>query len=177
MNRPAVFLDRDGVLNLAIIRNGTPCPPESVADVAIPAGAGAALSRLKTAGYRLIVVTNQPDVARGQQDRRVVEAINAVLASRLPLDEIRVCYHDDQDACPCRKPQPGLMLQPPFHDLANSVMIGDRWRDIEAGKRAHVGATILIDQGYEEMCRVEPDVRVASLEDAANWILARRRQS
>jgi D-glycero-D-manno-heptose 1,7-bisphosphate phosphatase len=171
MTRPAIFLDRDGVLNRAIVRDGRPYPPASVGELVIAPDAAEALARLKSAGYRLVVVTNQPDVARGDQGREAVEAINAAIAAALPIDEVRVCYHDDGDGCACRKPAPGLLLQPPEHDLSRSVMVGDRWRDVEAGKRAGVRATVLIDCGYREPMRVEPDVRVDSLRDAAAWIL------
>jgi D-glycero-D-manno-heptose 1,7-bisphosphate phosphatase len=171
MTARAVFLDRDGVLNKATVRNGKPYPPETVEQIEILPDVASALSRLKEAGYRLVVVTNQPDVARGDQRRDTVEAINAALAARLPIDEFRVCYHDDRDSCACRKPMPGLLLQEPAHDLGGSVMVGDRWRDIEAGRRAHVRATVLIERGYDEPCRVEPDVRVASLGEATDWIL------
>jgi D-glycero-D-manno-heptose 1,7-bisphosphate phosphatase len=171
VTRPAVFLDRDGVLNRAIVRDGRPYPPASVRELVIAPDAPEALARLKSAGYRLVVVTNQPDVARGDQGREAVEAINAAIAAALPIDEVRVCYHDDGDGCGCRKPAPGLLLQPPAHDLSRSVMVGDRWRDVEAGKRAGVRATVLIDCGYREPMRVEPDVRVDSLRDAVAWIL------
>jgi D-glycero-D-manno-heptose 1,7-bisphosphate phosphatase len=171
---PAVFLDRDGVLNNVVLRGGKPYPPASVGEMNVPSDVAPALGRLKAAGYRLVVVTNQPDVARGHQRREVVEAINGALAARLPLDEFRVCYHDDGDRCQCRKPLPGLLLQAPAYDLGQSIMIGDRWRDIEAGQRAHVRATILIDHGYDEGCPVAPDVRVASLGEAAEWILQLR---
>lgn len=168
----AVFLDRDGVLNVATVRGGKPYPPASLDALVVVPGAGRALARLKAAGYRLVVVTNQPDVARGTQRRETVEAIHGALAAALPLDEIRVCYHDDADACRCRKPEPGLLLQAPAHDLARSVIVGDRWRDIEAGRRAGVRAAVLVDAGYDEPMRAEPDVRVPSLEAAVNWILA-----
>ena len=133
--------------------------------------AAEALIRLKAAGYRLVVVTNQPDVARGDQRREVVDAINAALAAQLPLDEVRVCYHDDADRCGCRKPNPGLLLQEPTPDLTESVIVGDRWRDIEAGRRAGLRAAVLIDHGYDESITVEPDVRVRSLGEAVDWIL------
>lgn len=168
---PAVFLDRDGVINRAVIRDGKPYPPQTVQAVEIPADVQPALLRLKSAGYRLVVVTNQPDVAKGIQEQAVVEAINARLARDLPIDEFRICYHDDADACDCRKPKPGLLLRPPSHDLARSVMVGDRWRDIEAGRRAGVWATVLVENHSGEPCLVEPNVRVASLGDAADWIL------
>lgn len=172
MRRPAVFLDRDGVLNEAVVRNGRPYPPASVNDVKIPDGVADGLGRLQAAGYALVVVTNQPDVARGDQAREAVEAINRMLGSRLPIDEFRVCYHDDGDGCDCRKPAPGLLLQPPPYDIASSVIVGDRWRDIEAGRRAGVRAAILIDYAYDEPCPMEPDARVSSLAEAADWILA-----
>jgi D-glycero-D-manno-heptose 1,7-bisphosphate phosphatase len=171
MSLAAVFLDRDGVLNRAIVRNGKPYPPASVEALEILPDVPAALAKLKQAGYRLVVVTNQPDVARGDQDRRVVEAINSTLVASLPLDEVRVCYHDDRDDCACRKPKPGLLLQPPDHDLSRSVMVGDRWRDVEAGRRAQVRATVLIERGYDEECPVAPDARVMSLGEAVDWIL------
>jgi D-glycero-D-manno-heptose 1,7-bisphosphate phosphatase len=169
----AVFLDRDGVLNAAPVRNGRPYSPMSVGELEILPGVPEALARLKAAGYCLVVVSNQPDVAAGRQTREVVEAINAVLCARLPLDEFRVCYHQDGDDCDCRKPRPGLLLQRPAHDLARSIIVGDRWRDIEAGRRAGLAATVLVDYGYEEVCRVEPTVRVSSLAEAADWILDR----
>ncbi len=171
---PAVFLDRDGVINRAVIRGGKPYPPQTVEAVDVAPDVEPALRRLKSAGYRLVVVTNQPDVATGVQRREVVEAIHARLVRDLPIDEFRVCYHDDADGCDCRKPKPGLLLRPPGHDLARSVMVGDRWRDIEAGRRAGVGATVLVENGSGEPCTTEPDVRVASLGDAADWILRRR---
>jgi len=168
---PAVFLDRDGVLNEAVVRGGKPYPPPSVEALTIVPGAAEALRRLRQAGYRIVVVTNQPDVARGVTPREVVEAMNAKLAAALPIDEIRVCWHDDRDRCACRKPAPGLLLQAPCHDLARSVIVGDRWRDVEAGRRAGVGATVLVDRGYTEPLRAEPDARVGSLPEAVDWIL------
>ena len=130
-----------------------------------------ALARLKSAGFALVVVTNQPDVARGDVTEEVVRAINDRLASLLPLDEVRVCCHDDADGCDCRKPKPGLLTRPPLYDLSRSVMVGDRWRDIEAGQRAGCRAAILIDYAYDEGHPTDPDVRLRSLSEAADWIL------
>lgn len=173
--RRAVFLDRDGVLNRAIVRNGQPYPPASVDEVELLEGAAEACRALHATGFLLIVVSNQPDVARGTQRRDVVEAINAHLRALLPLDDIRVCYHDDRDVCTCRKPAPGLLLEAAAAwqvALDRSFMVGDRWRDIEAGRRAGC-TTILIDHGYGEDLSVLPDVRVGSFADAAAWILRR----
>ena len=170
--RPAVFLDRDGVINRAIVRDGKPYPPASVAGLEVLPGVDVALARLKSAGFALIVVTNQPDVARGRQTEEVVQAMHDRLAALLPIDEFRVCWHDDDDDCACRKPRPGLLTQAPLYDLGRSFIVGDRWRDVEAGRRAGCQAAILIEYGYDEGRSVEPDVRVRSLSEAADWILS-----
>jgi len=172
MTRPAVFLDRDGVVNRVVLRDGKPYPPTSAAELEILPGVADALAGLRAAGLGVVVVTNQPDVARGSQRREAVEAINAALSSQLAIDEFRVCYHDDADACSCRKPEPGLLTQSPAYDLARSVMVGDRWRDIEAGRRAGVLATVLVASGHEEVCAVEPDLRAESLAQAVPFILS-----
>lgn len=170
-----MFLDRDGVLNRVVMRNGRPYPPSGPEDVELLDGALQACRALRAAGFLLIVVTNQPDVARGTQRRDAVEAINGVLSSRLPLDDVRVCYHDDRDNCPCRKPAPGLLLDAAAEwrvALDRSFMIGDRWRDIEAGRRAGC-RTILIDSAHMDPQPCQPDFRAASLVEATDWILAR----
>ncbi len=170
--RAAVFLDRDGVINTAVVRDGKPYPPASVEDLEVLPGVADALARLKAAGFALVVVTNQPDVARGRQTEAAVLAIHDRLSALLPIDEFRVCWHDDADNCECRKPKPGLLTRPPLYDLAGSIVIGDRWRDIEAGRRAGCSAAILVDYGYDEGLTAEPDIRVRSLSEAADWILS-----
>lgn len=173
MNR-AVFLDRDGVLNRAVVRGGRPYPPDSLSGLEILPGVPQALGQLRQRGFLLIGVTNQPDVARGTQTREVVEAINARLMAELSLDELRVCYEDGADAV-CRKPNPGMLLEAAERhaiDLPASWMVGDRWRDIEAGRRAGC-RTVFIDRGYDER-RPDPPAgqTVADLPEAVNWILA-----
>jgi D-glycero-D-manno-heptose 1,7-bisphosphate phosphatase len=170
----AVFLDRDGVLNRAEVRGGRPYPPASVEGLEILPGVASALARLREAGFLLVGATNQPDVARGTQTREAVEAINARLLGALPLDEIRVCYEDGDD-CPRRKPNPGLLLEAAEErgiDLASSFMVGDRWRDVEAGRRAGC-RTVFLDLGYDER-RPDPpaDHTAADLPGAAAWILS-----
>ncbi len=170
----AVFLDRDGVLNEARVIAGKPHPPNSLSQLRVVQDAAVALARLKRAGLKLICVTNQPDVARGRKRREEVEAINTALSAVLPLDETAVCYHDDEDRCDCRKPMPGLLLRAAFAhaiDLRRSFMIGDRWKDVEAGHRAGC-RTVLIECGYEEKFEGRaPHFTAQSLTDAVNWIL------
>jgi histidinol-phosphate phosphatase family protein len=174
MVRRAVFLDRDGVLNKSVVRDGRPYPPASVRETVIVEDALSSLLRLKEQGFLLIVVTNQPDVSRGSTTRESVENIHRYLSARLPLDDIAVCYHDDRDACACRKPLPGLLLDAAsIHGIAldNSYLVGDRWRDIDSGAAAGC-QTILIDYGYNERSSTStPDARVDSLSQAVDWIL------
>jgi D-glycero-D-manno-heptose 1,7-bisphosphate phosphatase len=173
MSTKAVFLDRDGVLNEALVRDGKPFSPMTIAEVVVPPDVPSALSRLRRSGFRLIMVTNQPDVARGSQSHETVHAINQYLLDTLKLHAAEICEHDDADNCECRKPKPGMLLRAAERDhiaLTESFMIGDRWRDIEAGRR--VGCrTILIGNGYGEALKSIPDVFVATLADAADWIL------
>jgi D-glycero-D-manno-heptose 1,7-bisphosphate phosphatase len=169
-----VFLDRDGVINRAIVRDGKPRPPQTLREVELMPDALPALQRLHDEGFLLIVVTNQPDVARGTQERSTVEAINDRLAAELPIDEFAVCYHDDDAACECRKPKPGGILDAAARlgiDVSSSFLIGDRWRDIEAGQRA--GCTnYFIDYGYAERQPAPPFSRVHSLAEAVRDIVS-----
>ena len=170
----AVFLDRDGVLNRAVIRQGKPFPPAAVEALEIVPGAARALEQLKKQGFLLLVVTNQPDVARGKQKRQEVEKMHAAMSSALPVDEFFVCYHDDADGCDCRKPKPGLLLEAAGKygiELQESFLVGDRWRDIDAGEAAGC-ATVWIDYGYAERGPThEPTARVSSMQEAAQWII------
>jgi D-glycero-D-manno-heptose 1,7-bisphosphate phosphatase len=168
----AVFLDRDGTLNRAYDVGGVSVPPRRVEDVEILPGVRQALLDLRHAGYALIVVTNQPDVARGTQSRAVVEAINDLLAQQLPLDEIVCCYHDDVDNCDCRKPKPGMLVETARRrglDLPESYMIGDRWRDMEAGRRAGC-TTVLVPAASAESHPVRPDFEAAAFDEVVQII-------
>jgi len=162
------------VINRALVRDGRPYPPESLSELEVLPGVPEALSRLRGKGFLLIVVTNQPDVARGTVERAVVEEMNARLRESLPLDEIRVCYHDSSHACPCRKPNPGMILEAVKDhgiDISGSYLVGDRWRDLEAGERAGCH-TIFVDHGYRERQPDRYDFRVTSLSEAAAAILS-----
>jgi D-glycero-D-manno-heptose 1,7-bisphosphate phosphatase len=172
--RPAVFLDRDGVLNRAFVRAGVPHPPATLAEFELLPGVPAALELLRQHGFAPVVVTNQPDVARGTQTRAIVEAINARLRAEVSLDDLLVCYHDTPDGCDCRKPRPGMLLQAATRhalDLRRSFMVGDRWSDIVAGQAAGC-TTILIDMPYSGRERCAPDHIAADLPEAARLIVA-----
>jgi D-glycero-D-manno-heptose 1,7-bisphosphate phosphatase len=148
----AIFLDRDGILNRAVVHEGKPYPPSDLESVEIMPGVDEVLKRLVKAGYLLIGITNQPDVARGTQTRTMVESINSYILSQLPVLEIFVCYHDDKDNCECRKPHSGLIMQAAKKhglDLSHSWMVGDRWKDIAAGRAAGL-KTIFLDYHYAE---------------------------
>ena len=171
--RPAVFLDRDGVLTEPVVVDGVPRPLPPEAGVRLLPGAQAACMRLREAGLSLICVTNQPDIARGTVSADAVDAVNRDLAGRLGLDAVLVCPHDDDDRCDCRKPLPGLLLQGARTfdiDLARSVMVGDRWRDIGAGRAAGCG-TVFIDNGYDEARPDGPDIIATSLASVVSEIL------
>ena len=171
----AVFLDRDGVLVRARVVDGTPRSIRRVEELALEDGAVEACAALREAGFLLVVVTNQPDVARGTLTREAVDQMHARLAELLPLDEIRVCPHDDADACACRKPKPGMLVDSARElgiELERSFIVGDRWKDVQAGRGA--GCTcVFLDREYSEPMPVRPDVVVRDLHEAVDWILER----
>lgn len=176
--RRAVFLDRDGVLNDVAVRHGVPVPPPTVEQLRLLPGVVDACRRLSDLGYVLVVVTNQPDIARGTQSREEVDRMHTVLREQLPLDDIVVCPHDDVDGCHCRKPRPGMLLDAARRhglDLALSFCVGDRWRDIEAAHGAGVQA-IYVDRNYGERKAIAADAVVSSLPDAVPFIEARHVQ-
>jgi len=177
--RPAVFLDRDGVLNLAEVRDGKPYAPRHRSGFHLDPEALPALTRLNAAGYVLIVVTNQPDIGNRLVDPAEVAAMNAQLAAALPVAEVIVCPHAQTDGCACRKPRPGMLLDAARRhdiDLAVSVMVGDRAGDVAAGQAAGC-RTIWIDRGYAEPAPPNPDLIVASLSAAVGAILANLRNT
>jgi D-glycero-D-manno-heptose 1,7-bisphosphate phosphatase len=176
--RRAVFLDRDGVINRSVVRGGKPYPPDSLEELEVLPGVPEALRNLRAAGFLNIIVTNQPDVASGKQRREVVEAMHARLIGEIPIDLVKVCYHKDADGCACRKPKPGMLLEAAREldvDLNESFLVGDRWRDVEAGQAAGCRLSFYIDYGYQEKRPEPPYVSVKSLVEAAADILARGR--
>ena len=177
---PAVFLDRDGVINRALERDSKPYPPRNLDEFEILPGVPEACAKLKAAGFLLVVATNQPDVGRGTLKKEIVEAIHAEMRRQLPLDRVEVCYHpgQGQSDCDCRKPKPGMLLRAARElgiDLAQSWMVGDRWRDVDCGRAAGC-RTIFIDCGYAEELRQKPDFSAGNLAGAADIILRESKQ-
>ena len=180
--RPAIFLDRDGTLNVQVIRDGKPYPPATLAEFTLFPGVPAACAQLASAGFVLVVATNQPDVGRGDQAQGIVESMHAHLRELVPsIEHIEVCYAPGQGRMHPedyrRKPAPGMLSDAAKNlglDLSRSWMIGDRWRDIDCGQRAGV-RTVFIDFGYEEELRSAPDYTVKNFIEAAAIILSATR--
>jgi D-glycero-D-manno-heptose 1,7-bisphosphate phosphatase len=175
MNK-AVFLDRDGVINKAKVLNGLPYPPNNLDELFIIEGVPEAIELLLNSNYVVVVVTNQPDVARGTVEREKIESINLEISKRTGVRNFYTCFHDDSDDCSCRKPKPGLLIDAARDyglDLKSSFMIGDRWRDVSAGQA--VGSRcFFIDYGYLEKSPKMPFKKVSSLLDAVHLILGGR---
>jgi D-glycero-D-manno-heptose 1,7-bisphosphate phosphatase len=171
--RRGVFLDRDGVLSVPEFRNGRSFAPRSLEQFRLYDDAPDSIARLKSAGFALVVVTNQPDVGNGLIERHIVEEMHRRLASALPVDAIEACYHRQDEQCDCRKPQPGMLRRAAIRlriALARSYMIGDRASDIAAGRAAGC-QTIFIDRGYRDESSDHADCVAASLAEAADIVL------
>ena len=171
----AVFLDRDGVINANLERNGRPVAPTTLAEFQFLPGVVESVQRLKQGGYLIVVITNQPDVADGRTARSTVDAMHDLVRSKLAVDDIRVCFHRDTEGCACRKPKPGMILDAASDygiDLARSYVVGDRWRDVAAGRAAGC-MTFFVDYGYKQDGPNVPDKVVKSLLEAAALILGK----
>jgi D-glycero-D-manno-heptose 1,7-bisphosphate phosphatase len=172
MANKAIFLDRDGTLNKAILQNGRPLPPGSPTDFELLAGVKEAIGIFRAFSYIPVVITNQPDFARGKTSLNEIQEFNRIIRNELNIDFIYMCLHDDEDNCSCRKPKEGLLLTAAFDldlDLKHSIMIGDRWRDIEAGQKAGCRC-FFIDNNYDETQPYQPFDRVSSILEVANRI-------
>jgi len=170
--KKAVFLDRDGVINKAIIKDGKPLSPNSLKELEILPGVRQSITKLKKLKFVCLVVTNQPNVSRKIVDKNSVIQINNFLKNEIPFDDVFVCYHDDKDNCDCRKPKPGLLLEAGKKwdvDFKKSFMIGDRWRDIEAGKKLGC-KTIFLDYKYNETKPKKPSFVSDTLFNAVHII-------
>ena len=163
--KKAVFLDRDGVINKAFIKDGLPKSPNSLNELKILPGVKESILRLKELDFICLVVTNQPDVPRGKINKNTVIEMNNFLKKEIELDDIFVCYHDDKDNCNCRKPKPGLLLQAIKKwnvDFKKSFIIRDRWRDIQAGEKI-VCKTIFLDYKYKDKKPKNPNFTTDTL--------------
>lgn len=175
MVRKAVFLDRDGVINANVMRNGLAVAPTRVEDFRLLPGVTGAIRDLSEAGFRIIVITNQPDLATGRTTQAIVHAMHDQIRSKLPIDDIKMCTHVDADGCECRKPKPGMLLEAAADwdlDLRQSYLVGDRGKDVEAGRAAGC-LTLFVDAGTGESRSVPADRIVGSLAEAARLILQR----
>ena len=174
INNKAVFLDRDGVINRSLVRNGLPIAPNSLDLFEIIPEAKESLNLLKKKGFLLIVVTNQPDVGRGILKKEIVEKMHNRLLNHLPLDYIYVCWHGYDGECICRKPLPGMLMKAKKDfkiDLKKSFIVGDRWRDVDTGHAAGC-KTVFIDYNYKEKLNLDPDYKAKSIKNATEWILS-----
>lgn len=174
-DKRAVFLDRDGVLIRTDVRGGRPFAVRSFGELDVLDGAHEAVRLLRELGFLTVVVTNQPDVARGLADRAEVEAMHDHLKAALGIDDIRACYEEEGPESRCYKPRPGMLLDAAADlgiGLSGSYMIGDRWRDVGAGRAAGC-FSIFIDCAYEEELRNTPDAVVGNVLEAAQLIVAR----
>lgn len=170
--QPAVFLDRDGVVNQSIIRDHKPLSPKSLKDLVVIDGVKEAIALLHEHGFTTVVITNQPDVARGNLTSEMLAEMHRSIARQTGLQYFYICIHDDKDRCECRKPNAGLITKAAKDlnlDIANSFLIGDRWKDIEAGQRAGCQC-FFIDNSYSEQRPTPPFHKVTSLLEAAVFI-------
>ena len=169
----AVFLDRDGVLTLSLVRDGKGYAPTTLDEFEILPEARNACQLLKERGFLLVVVTNQPDVGRGILSLRILEEMHRWLRKQLPIDDILVCTDSSESPGPRRKPAPGMLLEAAANwdiDLTRSYMVGDRKGDIDAGKAAGCRC-VFIDRGYQEAKPLEPNAIVGNVLEGARWVL------
>lgn len=168
----AIFLDRDGIINESIVISGKPYAPKNLDEFKIIPGVAAVLCQLKEDGFILVVISNQPDVARGTIVRETVELMHELIRQQMPIDSFETCFHDDIDCCTCRKPKPGAILNAVDKlniDLSKSFLIGDRWKDMEAGRAAGC-KTIFFDYGYDEPSPTCMDYTITNLAEAIQII-------
>lgn len=175
--KKAIYLDRDGVINKLITRNGKAQAPYTLEEFDLYPGVIEACEQIKKSEFLSIIVTNQPDVARGWVSAESVHMINDRILELLPIDDIKICFHTNSDQCKCRKPMPGMLLEAAQEwdiDLSESFMIGDRYGDVFAGAAAGC-KTILVGPG--DLVSIQgdfptPDYKVDSLLEAVQIILS-----
>jgi D-glycero-D-manno-heptose 1,7-bisphosphate phosphatase len=167
-----VFLDRDGVINKSLVLNGKPFPPRSVAELQIFEEVESCVAKLERKGFEIVVVTNQPEIARGETSIKTVEEIHQTIREKTGIKNFYVCPHDDDDRCYCRKPKIGMLVEASIAlniDLQRSFLVGDRWRDIQAGQTAGCNC-LFINYNYSEILPKPPYIEVRSIMQATNII-------
>ncbi|EKE09302.1 MAG: Histidinol phosphatase [uncultured bacterium] len=172
MTKRALFLDRDGVINRALIREGKPYAPINLEEFFLIEGVEEALITSKKLGFLNIIVTNQPDVSTGKQSLTTLNQIHDFIKRSLPIDDIFVCLHSNAEKCSCRKPSPGMLFaaQKKWNlNLEKSFLVGDRWRDVGAAQAGNCPC-FFIDYGYKEQKPKLPYTRVSSLKEAVQLI-------
>ena len=172
MTKKGIFFDRDGVINKSLILNNKPYPPKSLKDFEFFENIEKTLEQVRKSGFMSFIFTNQPDVARGALGKDKIEEINKYIYSKLPINKIYCCYHDDKDNCECRKPKAGMLYEAAKEfdvDLKKSFVVGDRWRDIDAGNLAGC-KTIFIDYGYSEKLKTKPDYTINKIDEIIDLI-------
>ena len=171
--KKAVFLDRDGVVNKALVVNGKPYSPRLVEEVEIIPGVAQSVLELNKAGFEIVVITNQPDIARKKITTEIIKEIHDFIKKETGITDFYFCPHDDIDYCQCRKPKAGLITQAASDlkiDLNQSYLVGDRWKDITAGQVAGCKC-FFIDENYSENKPNMPYTQVESLKEATWKIL------
>ena len=170
---PAVFLDRDGVICRTFVRNGKPYAPRNLKDFILMPNSKKSVSLLKKFGYKVIVITNQPDIGNGLVEVEEVNAMHNKLFEKTLVDDVFYCSHRQDEGCNCRKPNPGMLMDASIKhgiDLKRSFMIGDRASDIEAGLKTGC-KTIFIDRHYKEPKPLHYSCKVSSLQSAVSFII------
>jgi D-glycero-D-manno-heptose 1,7-bisphosphate phosphatase len=176
VKKAAVFFDRDGVINKVILRDGKPFSPRAIEDFVFNDGVRDAVRRLKSAGYKVIVITNQPDLAGGHITQETLDLMTQRMNEEISFDDVFICPHDDGHRCSCRKPKPGMILEAARKwkiNLPASYFVGDTWKDMEAGKAAGC-KTILLDASYNQ--NVPCDFRIGTVLKALDVILKEDRR-
>ena len=137
MTNQAIFLERDGILNLPEIHEQHQITPATVTRLKINHSAQPVLKKLKAPGFLLIATTNQPGLTNGTVSRLELDRMHDLLQHCFQLDDIMVCPHEEGDDCPCRKPKPGLLTEASFKwriNLEQSFVISDKWQDARAAR-------------------------------------------
>jgi len=169
--KQAVFIERDGILNLTRVERQHQVGPMTLEELRVNTAAVPLFVKLKAAGLLLIATTNQPGLSRGYQNRRELDRMHDLLRKTFALDDLLVCPHDETDRCPCRKPNPGLLVDAGFKwhlDLERSFVISDKWQDAEAARTA--GCTsLLLDSPW--VGKVHRDFILPGLDAMAEKIL------